>query len=479
MSQPETQQPKTLVMKFGGTSIGTPETIIQVANIVRQTRHEWPRMVVVSSALAGVTNLLLESASYASQGDTRLFTQASHQFYSMHNDIIQALLPDPTHQAQVRHEVNLLINEFTNLCRAISVLGKATPRALDTIASLGERMSVRLLAAILQSQGIPAPFVEATRLIVSDDNFQNAHPDLESTAQLARQNLEPLLFAGQVPIVTGFIAATANGITTTLGRGGSDLTATLIGAVLQANEIWIWTDSDGISTADPRLVPDACTIEKLSYQEVAELSFLGAKILYPKAIQPAVDASIPIRICNLANPAHPGTYIVPQDQARENGGNIRAITSFRKQRLVTLQGNGMLGLPSIVARALTAVAAANTNIPVIIQTTSEQTFCFAVAEEAVTQTIAILENEFAAELARRDIERIWATGEVGIVTVVGDSMRSTPGIAGRVFQVLGEHNVNILAIAQGTPEIAISIVVDAAHAEEAILALHKLILCNR
>ena len=477
MSKPKTQQPKTLVMKFGGTSIGTPEALVQVANIVRQSRQEWPRIVVISSALAGVTNLLLESASYAAQGDARLFTQAAHQFYSMHNDIIQSLLPDPTHQAQVRHEINLLINEFTNLCRAISVLGEATPRALDTIAALGERMSVRLLAAILQSQGIPAPFVESTRLIVTDDHFQSAHPDLELTARLTHQNLEPLLAAGQVPVVTGYIAATANDITTTLGRGGSDLSATLIAAVLPANEVWIWTDSDGITTADPRLAPDACTIEKLSYQEVAELSFLGAKVLHPKALRPAIDHGIPIRVCNLTNPAHPGTYIVAQEQA-QSSQIIKAITSVRKQRLVTLQGNGLLGLPAIAARALNTVAFANVNISFITQTTSEQTFCFTIPDEAAAHILPILENEFAAELARRDIERIWATGEVEIITIVGEGMRGSPGIAGRAFQVLGENNVNIIAIAQGSPEIAISVVVDSLQADGAILALHKLILCG-
>ena len=189
----------------------------------------------------------------------------AHQFYAQHNAVIQALIPDPAQRSQVQNEINQIIDEFRNLCQAVSVLGETTPHALDAIASLGERMSVRLLAQVLQASAVPALFVEATRLIVTDDRYQAAHPDLQATTQLTRQTLEPLLDAGQVPIVTGFIARSPDGVTTTLGHGGSDYSAALVATVLPADEVWIWTDVDGVMTADPRIVPDACTVGELSY----------------------------------------------------------------------------------------------------------------------------------------------------------------------------------------------------------------------
>jgi aspartate kinase len=467
---------KTLVMKFGGTSVGTPEAMNQTAHIVRQAHPEWPRLVVVTSALAGVTNLLLESATRAAQGDTRVYRQAAHQLYSMHDEIIRAHMPDPASQTQVRQEVEDLIQEFSNLCQAISVLGETTPRALDAVASLGERLCVRVLSALLQTAGLSAPYIEATQLIVTDDRFQDAHPDLEASRRQTRQVLDPILAQGQVPVVTGYIAANAAGVTTTLGRGGSDYTAALLGAALEADEVWIWTDVDGVMTADPRLVPEACTIEQLTYREVAELAYFGAKVLHPKTIRPVIEAGIGLRVCNTFNPGQPGTRIVADADTGGNG-KVKAVTLIGKQRLITLEGRGMLGVPGVAARTFGAVAATGTSVPMITQASSEQSICFAVPANAASGVIQSLEKAFASELAGRDIDRVWATDEVGIVTVVGAGMRNTPGIAGKIFTALGADGVNVIAIAQGSSEVSISLVVDAKDAERAVLALHGLIRC--
>lgn len=459
-------------MKFGGTSVGTTDAIRQAASIVVEAHKTWPRVVVVSSAMAGVTDLLYESAKLAAQGDKR-FAQAAHQLYAKHDEVIQALIPDTSQQARIQYEVNQIVEEFSNLCHAIGVLGETTPRALDAVTSLGERMSVRLLAGALQAQGVPAPYVEATSLITTDDQFQNAHPDLEATESLTRQVLEPLLETGQVPIVTGFIAASPSGTTTTLGRGGSDYSAAIIGAVLPADEVWIWTDVDGVMTADPRLVPEACTVDQLSYREVAELAYFGAKVLHPKTIRPVIEAGIDLRVCNTFNPTHPGTKIVANTDS-QGTGKVKAVTIISEQRLITLEGRGMLGVPGVAARTFGAVAATGTSVPLITQASSEQSICFAVPAKATDQVIISLENTFARELDRRDIDRIWATDEVVIVTVVGAGMRNTPGIAGRIFSALGDHNVNVIAIAQGSSEVSISLVVDAEDAKRALLALHEL-----
>jgi aspartate kinase len=468
----------TLVMKFGGSSVADPAAMAQSVAIVRQTRSDWPRLVVVTSALGGMTNLLLESASHASQGDLGAAYQAESRLRNAHYAIADALVNDLARSAQVKQEVNHLIADFLNLCQAISVLGEATPRALDAVASLGERLSVRLLAASIEAAGTPAQFVESTQLIITDDNFQNAHPDFEATRQHTRQVLEPVLDQGRVPVVTGFIGATPAGIITTLGRGGSDYSAGILGAVLPAQDVWIWTDVDGVMSADPRLEPTARTIPELTYREVAELAYFGAKVLHPKTIRPVVEAGIGLRICNTFNPTHPGTRLVADGAAKANG-SIKAVTAIRGQRLITIEGRGMLGVPGVAARTFGAVASTGTSVPLITQASSEQSICFAVPTEATELVMKALETTFLRELANRDIDSVWATDEVVMITVVGAGMIHTPGIAGRIFTALGEKGANVIAIAQGSSEVSISLVVAAMDAELAVHSLHELILEKR
>jgi aspartate kinase len=464
-----------LVMKFGGTSVGTPQAMAQAAAIVKDTLPTWPRQVVVTSALSGVTDLLLEQARRASQGDTSRLDTAAQDLQARHAAILEALVADAPLRQAALEQVTALVGEFLSLCRAIGVLGEATPRALDAVASLGERMSVRVLSAVLAAVGVPAPFVDATRLILTDDDHQAAHPDLDETRRRTREQLLPLLDAGQTPVVTGFIAATRLGAITTLGRGGSDYSAAILAEALAAREVWIWTDVDGVMTADPRLVPDACTIPELNYREVAELAYFGAKVLHPKTIRPVVEAGIGLRVCNTFNPSHPGTCIVTDRDARRNGV-IKAVTAIRDLTLVTLEGRGMLGVPGVAARTFGTVASTGTSVPLITQASSEQSICFAVPAAAAEKVIAALERSFAQEIANRDIDRVWATGQVDIVSAVGAGMIHTPGVAGRVFTALGVQGVNVIAIAQGSSEVSISLVVDAADTKAAVNALHALII---
>ncbi len=474
-------QQDTLLMKFGGTSMGTPQAMGQVVEIIRDARQSWPRVAVVVSALSTITNLLLDSAGHAIQGDLQPSLAGEQRLRHLHGVIADALVADTDLNSQVKYEIDQLIGSFTSLCRAIAILGEATPRALDAVAGLGERMSVRLLAAALESAGIPAQFVEATRLIVTDDRFQSAYPDFKATADCTRTVLEPLLAEGRVPVITGFIAATPDGITTTLGRGGSDYTAGILGAVLPASDVWIWTDVDGVMSADPRLVSEASTIPYITYREIAELAYYGAKVLHPKTIRPLVDAGIGLRICNTFNPGHPGTRLVPDDPA-SNGKRsdqaeiIKAVTAIQDQKLITVEGRGMLGVPGVAARTFGAVASTGTSVPLITQASSEQSICFAAPVEAIDGVLAALEATFAAELADGDIDRVWATGEVSIITVVGVGMIHTPGVAGRLFTALGSSGVNVTAIAQGSSEVSISLVVSSQETEAAVRSVHGLIV---
>lgn len=467
----------TLVMKFGGTSVGSPQALAQAADIVRAASNDWPRVVVVTSAMSGVTNLLLDSANRAAQGDVDALEATGRELRDKHFGAAEALIPDPTARAQVRDGIGGLVAAFVELCRAMSVLGEASPRALDAVASLGERMCVRLLAGVVTARGVPAEFVESNEIIITNDHFQNAHPDFTITTEKTRRRLEPLLARGVVPVVTGFMGATPSGAITTLGRGGSDYSAAILGAVLPADDVWIWTDVDGVMTADPRLVPSARTLPEITYSEIAELAYYGAKVLHPKTIRPVVEAGIGLRICNTFNPAHPGTRLVPNQTGKPNGKTIvKAVTAIRKQKLITIEGHGMLGVPGVAARAFGAVASTRTSVPLITQASSEQSICFAVPSEAAAAVLAALKAAFSVELSQRDIDRIWATEDVSIITVVGAGMSRTPGVAGQVFSQLGQQRVNVLAIAQGSSEVSISMVVDNADTETAVKALHELIV---
>lgn len=479
MAAQKSSSKHTLVMKFGGTSVGSAEAIRKAAQIVREARAEWPNIAVVTSALSGVTNLLLESAGSAVQGDLKPLAAAEKTLREKHFQAADELIPDPAARAQAREEVGQLIAVFVDLCQAIGVLGEATPRALDAVGSLGERMSVRILAPAISAIGIPAQYVDASELIVTNEHFQNAHPDFEKTTQRTRQALEPLFAGNIVPVITGFIGATPQGVITTLGRGGSDYTAGIIGAVLPADDVWIWTDVDGVMTADPRMVPEARTLPEITYGEVAELAYYGAKVLHPKTIRPVVEAGIGLRICNTFNPAHPGTRLVPNGSTNGalNGKQVaKAVTAVRMQKLITVEGRGMLGVPGVAARAFAAVASTGTSVPLITQASSEQSICFAVPSEAAEAVLNALEATFASEIVQRDIDRVWSTQDVAIITVVGTGTRHTPGVAGQIFTQLGESGINVLAIAHGSSDVSISMAVDSADTEKAVKSLHELIV---
>jgi len=469
---------KTLVMKFGGTSVGSADALTRAVEIIRDATRDWARVVVVTSAMSGVTDLLLSSAnpSEASVGadSCQPLRDAENKLREKHFAALDSLVKDETLREQTKTEINSLILSLVDLCKAIAVIGEASPRALDAVASLGERMSVRLLAAAVNEAGIKAQWTESTSFVVTNAHFQNANPDFKVTSEKTRAVLNPILDAGIIPITTGFIGATPDGVITTLGRGGSDYSAAIIGKALPADEVWIWTDVDGVMTTDPRIVKEAQTLPEISYGEIAELAYYGAKVLHPKTIRPVVEAGIGLRICNTFNPSHAGTRLT--SNGKKNGRVIKAVTAIQKQRLVTIEGRGMLGVPGVAARAFGAVASTGTSAPLITQASSEQSICFAVPSETATTVTTALEETFAREIEDNDIDRVWSTDDISIVTVVGAGMRHTPGVAGQVFSRLGEEDVNVLAIAQGSSEVSISLVVDAADTENAVKALHGLIV---
>ncbi len=454
--------------------MGTPEAMRQAVSVVHDEVKHGEAVVVVTSALSGVTNLLLEATEQAAESG-QADPQAANRIASAHEAIINALLPH-NQREPVRRLIAERVQTFLRLLEAIAVLGEVTPRAYDAIASLGERMSAPLFAAVLRARGLPAEFVDAAEIIRTDANFRNAQPNFELSAVLINSRLRPLLSAETVPVVTGFIGATEDGITTTLGRGGSDYTAALLGAALRAREVHIYTDVDGVMSADPRIVPEARTLPRLSYREVAELAYFGAKVLHPKTIRPVIERGIPLRVRNTFNPKGADTLIVQRSEAVP--GTAKAVTLIRDLSLITVEGRGMLGVPGVAARTFAAVAQTDTSVVLITQASSEQSITFAVAADAADKVVSALEETFKAEIARRDIDRIAAVAPIAVVTVVGAGMQHTVGVAGRLFTALGKAGVNIIAIAQGSSEVAISFAVDEADAEKAVRAVHRLTVAS-
>jgi bifunctional aspartokinase / homoserine dehydrogenase 1 len=459
------------VYKFGGTSVGSSAAIASVIRIV-QSAAASHRVAIVVSAMSGVTDALLRGAHTAAAGDSTAYLTIAQELRLRHKSTALELIPSDAERRALDAEAERLLNEFTTLCHGIHVLGELTPRALDAISALGERLNAPLVAAALRAQGQPAQAIDASTLIVTDDRFGDASPLFEPTQQQVEAQLRPLLEAAIVPVITGFLGATVSGVTTTLGRGGSDYSAAIIGAALDADEVVFYKEVDGVLTADPRVVPEARVIHRIAYDEIGELAYFGAKVLHPKTIQPLVDRNIPVHFKNTFNPEHPGTIVMPRGES--GNGKIKAVTAIRNLSMITVAGRGMLGVPGIAARTFTTVARLHASVLMISQASSEQSICFVISSQLADQVRAALEAELASEIARRDIDGVFLQDQAVIVTVVGAGIRTTPGIAGRIFAALGDHQLNIHAIALGSSECSFSLVVDAEDADAAVRAIHPL-----
>ncbi len=470
----------TLVMKFGGTSVGSAAAMRETADLILQARDTWGNVAVIASAMGSkpvkVTDLLLQGAHTAYTGDGETYPRLAEQLRDIHFEAIDGLLSPEGERQIILAEIERFIERFTSLCGAVNVLGELTPRALDAISGMGEQMSVRILAAYLRELGYDSEAIDATELILTDGNFQNASPQTAATRARTVARLQPLLDAEAIPIVTGFIGATADGVTTTLGRGGSDFSAAILGQALDADEVWIWTDVDGVMSADPRLVPGAVSIPTLSFREVSELAYYGARVLHAKTMRPCIESGIPLRIKNTFNPTHPGTVI--EDDATQQNGALKAVTAIKGVSMITVEGKGMIGVPGIAARTFGAVARLDVSVLLITQASSEQSICFIVPEASAISVVGSLGAEFADELQRRDIERIWSRDAIAIVTIVGAGIQTTYGIAGRIFSALGDHTVNVIAIAQGSSECGISVVVAGEDVGRAVEHIHELIVAK-
>jgi len=458
-----------LVMKFGGTSMGSAERIKVAAGICTEQKRQRP-VVAVVSAMSGVTDLLLNTLRHAEGGDESGIAANLERLTARHLEACKELL-DAARCQSTSSGIHALIGDFQRITNGVRMLGERPPRSVDEAIAIGERMSALMMSEYLKASGVAAEAINGASVIVTDAVFGNATPIMPESRKKADQILRPVLDGGAIAVVTGFNGATMDGRPTTLGRGGSDFSASILAAALDASELWIWTDVDGIMSADPRSVPDARVLESLTYSEAAELAYNGAKVLHPRTLAPLIDRQIPVWSKNSFNLKHPGTRIVGSVEAPPGP---RAVTSMANVALISLEpASAALSGTRLMARALEALAAANAEVLALTSSSYRQSFCFLVRKEELAAAMKSLEADLALELTHGYLKPISVDENVGLLAVVGEGMRGTPGLAGRLFQAISQQNVNIIAIAQGSSELTISVVVHRDGLERAIRAVHR------
>ena len=456
-------------MKFGGTSMGSADRMKIAAKLTAEQHAKRPVAIVVS-AMSKVTDLLLDTLKKAEAGDAEGVDSNLATLTGRHWECAQALLPAARHE-ETRRGIEALIAEFTRIARGMLLLRERPPRSVDQALAIGERLSSFLLAEYFNSEGIAAESVNAASVIATDATFGNATPLLDVSRVRAAKVLRPLLDKRVLPVVTGFNASTVDGRPTTLGRGGSDFSASIIAAVLDAKELWIWTDVDGIMSADPRLVKNARVLPEVTYAEAAELAYNGAKVLHPLTLAPLAEAKIPVWSKNSFAPEKPGTRIVPEIQ---EGMGPRAVTSMTDIAMVSIEpANPEISGTKVMAEAIEALSRSGVEVMLITSSSYTQSFCFLVRQNELERAQEFLEESLALEIAHHYLKPIRIDKEVGLLAVVGEGMRGTPGLAGRIFTAISRNNINIIVIAQGSSELTIAVVVNRKDLELAVRAIHE------
>lgn len=456
------------VYKFGGAAVGTPDAIRAALTLVERVA---PRVVVVASAMSGVTDLVLGAAQAAIRGDRSACAAAARTLEQRHLDVIDHLISDRRRKAELRELVTSAAHEMSSMTESIAVLRELTPRAEDALVARGERLLSQIFAAALEERGRSSAYVDATEFLIVERRLGAVWPNFGKCEKAARRAVVPLIADGRVVIIPGYIGRGPGGEVVTLGRGGTDFSAAIVARILGARSVTLWKEVDGLMTADPRSVPSARVLPELHYREAAELAFYGAKVLHPRTMIPLVDRRIPLWIRNPFRPEIGGTRIA--EDVRPGEYPVKALTAIHRQALVAIEGSGMIGVPGVAGRAFTALAQAGHSVSMISQASSESSICFVVPEGEADHAIAALEEALLLERKMKLIDRIRADKKVAMIAVVGLGMRGRPGIAARTFSALSDERVNVLAIAQGSSELNITAAVPENDVTRALLALHN------
>lgn len=454
------------VLKFGGTSVGTVESINQVIQILQENLNEGLKIAVVYSAMGGVTNRLVEIGKLAATSDLE-YLQLLKSVEDRHIAAVRGLI-DVKNQSVAIAKVKGLLNELEDLLRGVFLIKELSDRTNDFIISFGERLSTTIVTEALKNRGIDAEYLDARKVIKTDDHFGYAEVITELTNELIRKHFAK---TNQLQCITGFIGSTIDGVTTTLGRGGSDYTGSIFGAALNASVIEIWTDVNGMLTSDPRKVKNAFTIPTITYAEAMELSHFGAKVIYPPSLTPAFQKNIPLKILNTFNHHHEGTLVSKTANTKEY--SITGISSIDDIALVNVQGGGMMGVAGVSAKLFSILAANKISVILISQASSEHSICFAVDPKTAYGVKEILDEGFATEISLGLVDKISIEQNLSVIAVVGEGMKSSTGISGKLFTVLGKNGINVVATAQGSSELNISVVIYKKDITKALNAIHE------
>ncbi|TRO46901.1 aspartate kinase [Candidatus Bathyarchaeota archaeon] len=460
-----------IVMKFGGTSVGTGENIRHVADLVTKYAKKDNKVAVVVSALAGVTNSLLEVACQAKKSNEKHIQTFTATLLKKHQDAISTAIASKTIQKEVSQITEKTITELEKVLTGICYVGELTPKSKDYVASFGERLSAPIVWGAIKDQKAETQcFTGKEAGIVTDSNFGEADPLMNFTTHLIRERLGPLLEKGVIPVVTGFIAANQDGIVTTVGRGGSDYTATILGVALEVDEVWIWTDVEGIMTTDPKIVPAARMLPQLSYQEAAEMAIFGAKAMHPRALGPVIKANIPVRIRNTLHPENEGTLITKEPNANTKEA-VKAVAMIKDVAMLNVYGAAMVGAPGSYAKVFDVLGKNNINVMMLSTAASEANMSMIIKRGLLGRAISNIE---IALLERGGIvSEVTAEDDVAVIAVMGAKMKGTLGVASKIFNTVAKKGINIHMIAQGSSELNISFVVKEKDGAAVVRAIHE------
>jgi aspartokinase/homoserine dehydrogenase 1 len=460
---------RLIVMKFGGTSVGNAERFRQCAEIVARGATK-DRIVVVVSAMAGVTDLIFKTIDAARRGETAATRTHLQRFEEVHRELIGSLL-NGVHKSEAESFIAEIDQQLQGACQALAALrSDISAQTADSLVALGERISAWVLARYLRQSGGKAEFVRAEDVIVTDSNFGNAAPDLEETHKSCERVLLPLIERSVVPIVAGYSGANAQGKNTTLGRGGSDYSATILGAATGADEVWIWTDVDGVLTADPRICPDATTLPEISFAEAIELAYYGAKVIHPKAAYPAADAGFPVWIKNSFRPEVAGTKIT--QAAKPVNSPVKSVTSVKDATLITLVTRRDVHPVELWGRLFLRLGQEQTEVLFATQSSPEHALGLVLRRDDAVRVLKLIRTIFRVELAQGVLSPVQVNDDVAVIAVLGESMKGTCGILGRVFAAVARREVSVIAVAQGASELSICFAVAASHGAEVVRAVH-------
>ena len=455
-----------IVLKFGGTSVGSVKKIINVCEIVQKVKKN-NQVIVVSSALQSTTDELLELSENAKKGQVN--KKIINDIVQRHQDAIKDIIQDKKIQDEVFEKVSSLIKELEKTVEGVIIVKELSDKTRDKIVSFGEQLAVPIISAKLRDMGIKSKsFTGGEVGIMTDENFGNASPLMKVTQHNVKNNLSNLL-EETVPVITGFIGVTQQGDISTIGRGGSDFSASLIGMCLSVDEIWFMTDVDGLLTANPNIYPNAKTIPQLSYDEAAEMAIMGAKGMHPRALDPARTANIPVRIKNTFNPEAEGT-LINKDIIVKTNEVTKAVTSINELAMITLSGMNMVGNPGTAGEIFGVLGRNNVNIIMISQSISEANITFLIKNNDVRKAVSVLQVSL---LGKSTVTNISSDDSVAVISIVGAGMKGTQGVAARLFGAISRENMNVKMIAQGSSEQNISFVVDQSNTVKAIEAIHR------